>query len=83
MRLQSGKGFIWLAGCTAAMVVIVCVIPAAWGSRAHKPIWSKKGATFPVDCERAGKDCMPIRIVSPDGQNSVLVTYESDKMTPT
>jgi hypothetical protein len=47
---------------------------------ANKPIWAKKGITFPVGCNppvRAIKDCRQLRIPSPDGRSAVEISYNT------
>lgn len=41
----------------------------------NAPIWSKKGTTFPLNCPPF-TSCHPLRIASPDGTNTVEVTYQ-------
>lgn len=64
-----------------ALLTSPLVSPAA-SSAARKPIWSKKGITFFSSCDRPFKECTPLRIPSPDGKSSIVVTYEASPNFP-
>ncbi len=49
-------------------------------SAQNAPIWSKKGITFPINC--LSLKCPALRIVSPDGKNTIEVTYQKSTGYP-
>lgn len=59
---------------TAGLTILVLFSVAT--SKADPPIWAKKGVSFMVRCfSDSFEDCKPLRIPSPDGKNSVDVSY--------
>jgi hypothetical protein len=53
-------------------------VVSAANPKPNKPIWAKKGVTFPVTClNRPFHECRPLRIPSPDGNSSVEISYDT------
>jgi len=72
----------------ASLLLLVLVMPFGAPKRGasnvpaqNAPIWSKKGITFPINCPPF-KSCHTLRIVSPNGENTIEVTYQKSTGYP-
>jgi hypothetical protein len=59
-------------------LLLVCAAPASTGDPIpNKPIWSKKGTTFPVGCDTPSFNaCRFLRILSPNAKSVVEISYD-------
>lgn len=60
---------------TLCLVATMLALTLASPSFAGKPIWSRKGVSFPAWCSPPSKDCRPLKIPSPNGRSAVEVSY--------
>jgi hypothetical protein len=67
----------------ALVLVPSFILISAAASTVNRPIWSKKGVSFPAYCTNDEiRRCKPLRIPSPNGASAIEITYSTGPDDP-